>query len=432
MKSAVVVLDFDGVIVDSIKELKLVFSDFLTDYGISVAETKFDDFNGKTISEIIIDLKSEFNLNFTIAELMQDYNSRVDGIYLNVDLFPSCREFLELCGWMNIPVAIASANNRNNINLVLDRFGLSDLINIIVSSNDVQFGKPHPETYQQIQIFFGDCHFLVVDDSIHGLKGALNSGMRVDLILFGLQSCSSNYKNLSNFVQLGIFLSYWRMDKISLTKISSFIIEQSIVNPPTVDELLLERHWVNLSTGNDSIHNGLFSILWGLRVNEHDSSCEIQFLEFDYKTFTYYENELGIPIVSLAVSGVVFQESLVVVGLRAGWVNQYPNFLELPPSGNLNPSHSPDEQLTIELEEELGILENEITSREFLGIYFDRFSKSLDFLYEIGISSSAQLKVSAEYDWVKKFESREMRELLLNERLVPTSRYIVIEMGLVN
>ena len=430
MKSTVVVLDFDGVMANSIGKLKLVFKDFLADYGISEAETKFDEFNGKTIMEIIAVLRSEFSLKFTIADLVGDYDSRVANLYLDVDLLPSCREFLELCEWMHIPVAIASANNRTNIEYVLSRFDLSDLVTVIVSSNEVQFGKPHPETYQQIQNYFGNCDYLVVDDSIHGLKGALDSGMQADLILFGLQSSSYGHKNLDNFVQLGIYLSHWRMDKISLTNISSIMIQKTILSLPSVNESQLESHWANLSTNNDFIHNGDFSILWGLRVNELELSCEIQYLEFDYKTFTYYESKLGVPVVSLAVSGVVFQDKSIVVGLRAGWVSQYSNFLELPPSGNLDPSHSPDKQLGIELKEELGVAEGEIIYRNLLGIYFDVFSKSLDFIYEIHISPFAQLKVSSEYDWVKKFGNDEMRDFVKGQRLVPTSRYIIEQLGL--
>lgn len=431
MKSTVVVLDFDGVIADSIGKLKHVFKDFLTDYGISEAETNFDEFNGKTIVEIIAVLRSKFSLTFTIAELVGDYDLRVANLYLDVDLLPSCREFLELCEWMNIPVAIASANNRTNIEYVLNRFELSNLVTVIVSSNEVQFGKPHPETYQQIQNYFGNCNFMVVDDSIHGLKGALDSGMQVDLILFGLQSSSSAHKNLDNFVQLGIYLSHWRMDEIRLTNVSSIMIEKTILSLPSVNESQLESHWANLSTDNDFIHNGQFSILWGLRVNEHELSCEIQYLEFDYKTFTYYQSKLGVPVVSLAVSGVVFQDESIVLGLRAGWVSQYSNFLELPPSGNLNPSHSPDKQLSIELEEELGIAEDEIMFRNFLGIYFDVFSKSLDFIYEIHISPTAQLKVSSEYDWVKKYGNDEVRDFVVDQSLVPTSRYIMEQLGLI-
>ena len=429
MKSVVVVLDFDGVIADSITKLKLVFRQFLTDYCLVVPDTMFDEFNGKTILEIVTCLKLEYKLSSTITELLEDYKARVTGIYSEIDLLPSCREFLELCRWMNIPVAIASANNGINVNLVLDRFALRDLIDFIVSSDNVQFGKPHPETYQHIRNYFGDCNFLVVDDSIHGLRGALNSGMRVNPILFGSQSFDSDHESVNDFTQLGILLTYLVIKEVNLTCVSSFVLERSTFNLPVLDELLLNSHWVNYSAGNDHVFNGMFSIIWGIRLSEDNSKCEFQYLEIDYKTLAFFKNHLGVPLVSLAISGLVVQNSLIVIGLRANWVSQYSNWLELPPSGNLDPSNTPFEQLIIELEEELGVLERQILSRKFLGIYFDVSSKSLDFIYEVSIDTLEQLEASSEYDWVRTYDKSEIQDLVFVERLVPTSRHILKEAG---
>lgn len=429
MKSVVVVLDFDGVIADSITKLKLVFRQFLADYHLVVPDTMFDELNGKTILEIVTFFKLEYKLSSTIAELLWDYKAKVTGIYSEIDLFPSCREFLELCRWMNIPVAIASANNEINVNLVLDRFDLRDLVAFIVSSDNVQFGKPHPETYQHIRNYFGDCNFLVVDDSIHGLRGALNSGMRVNPILFGSQSFDSEHESVNDFTQLGILLSYWVMKEADLTCVSSFVLKRSRFNLPAVDELLIDSHWVNFSAGNDHVFNGIFSIIWGIRLSEDNLRCEFQFLEIDYKTLSFFKNNLGVPLVSLAISGLVLQNSLIVIGLRANWVSQHSNWLELPPSGNLDPSNTPCEQLIIELEEELGVLEGQILSRKFLGMFFDVSSNSLDFIYEVCIDTSVQLKASSEYVWVRTYNRSEIQDLECLERIVPTSRYILNEAG---
>lgn len=429
MKSFVLVLDFDGVIADSITKLKLVFKEFLADYHLVVPDKMFDEFNGKTILEIVTFLKLEYKLNSTIAELLGDYKARVTGIYSEIDLLPSCREFLELCRWMNIPVAIASANNGINVNLVLDRFDLRHLFDFIVSSDDVQFGKPHPETYQLIHNYFGECHFLVVDDSIHGLRGALNSGMQVNPILFGSESFDSEHECVKDFTQLGILLSYWIMKEVDLTSVSSFVLERSTFKLPVVDELLLQSHWVNFSAGDEYIFNGVFSIVWGVRLNKDNLRCEFQYFEIDYRTFTFFKNYLGVPLVSLAISGLVLQNSLIIIGLRANWVSQYSNWLELPPSGNLDPSNTPYEQLVIELEEELGVLERQILSRKFLGMYFDVSSKSLDFIYEVSIDTLVQLKASSEYSWVKTYNKSQLQDLVYLEGIVPTSRYILKKAG---
>ena len=253
--------------------------------------------------------------------------------------------------------------------------------------------------------------------------------MRVKPILFGSQSFDSEHECVDDFTQLGILLSYLVIKEVDLTYVSSFVLERSTFNLPVMDESLLDSNWVNYSAGSDYVFNGMFSIIWGIRLSEDNLRCEFQYLEIDYKTLVFFKNHLGVPLVSLAISGLVLQNGLIVIGLRANWVSQYSNWLELPPSGNLDPSNTPCEQLIIELEEELGVLERQILSRKFLGIYFDVSSKSLDFIYEVSIDTLEQLEASSEYDWVRTYDKSEIKDLVFLESIVPTSRYILQKAG---
>ena len=82
------------------------------------------------------------------------------------------------------PVAVASSAHREVIDAALDATGLADVIPVIVSSDDVDHGKPDPDVYleaaRQLGMRPADC--LVVEDSLNGVRAGVAAGMRVVLI----------------------------------------------------------------------------------------------------------------------------------------------------------------------------------------------------------------------------------------------------------
>ncbi len=84
----------------------------------------------------------------------------------------------------NHPVAIASSAHRAVIDAALGATGLAEDNLIIVSSDEVDHGKPAPDVYLEAARRLGvdpaDC--LVVEDSINGVRAGLAAGMTVVLI----------------------------------------------------------------------------------------------------------------------------------------------------------------------------------------------------------------------------------------------------------
>jgi HAD superfamily hydrolase (TIGR01509 family) len=84
-------------------------------------------------------------------------------------------------GW---PVAIASSAHRRVIDAALDATGLRSTIPVVVSSDEVEHGKPAPDVYleaaRQLGVAAAGC--LVVEDSINGLRAGLAAGMTTVLV----------------------------------------------------------------------------------------------------------------------------------------------------------------------------------------------------------------------------------------------------------
>jgi HAD superfamily hydrolase (TIGR01509 family) len=82
------------------------------------------------------------------------------------------------------PVAVASGAPRRLIDVALAAAGLDDMVQIVVSADDVAHGKPAPDVYleaaRRLGVEPGRC--LVVEDSANGLRAARAAGMVVALV----------------------------------------------------------------------------------------------------------------------------------------------------------------------------------------------------------------------------------------------------------
>lgn len=78
-------------------------------------------------------------------------------------------------------MAVASSSNRPIINLVLELSGLDRFFRVIVSSEEVQHGKPSPDVYLEAALRLGvdPEHAVAVEDSHNGILAAKAGGMRV-------------------------------------------------------------------------------------------------------------------------------------------------------------------------------------------------------------------------------------------------------------
>lgn len=82
------------------------------------------------------------------------------------------------------PVAVASSAHRRVIDAALEATGLRDTIRVVVSSDEVNHGKPAPDVYLEAARRLGvaPAGCLVVEDSINGLRAGVDAGMTAILV----------------------------------------------------------------------------------------------------------------------------------------------------------------------------------------------------------------------------------------------------------
>jgi HAD superfamily hydrolase (TIGR01509 family) len=172
----------DGVLVHSMPLHTLAWESYLASLGI-VVENLEQRMHGKRNSELVRDLIDP-NLPDDVVFQHGAMKERLfremmiaDG--LSQSAIPGVEEFLAL--HRDLPKAVASNAEPQNIDFVLDRFHLRPYFPVTVNGMQVLRPKPFPDVYleaaRQLNTAPADC--IVFEDSPTGVEAARAAGMRV-------------------------------------------------------------------------------------------------------------------------------------------------------------------------------------------------------------------------------------------------------------
>ena len=188
-----IIFDMDGVICDSEKLHMQAFQSILQEEGMVLTDNEyytdylaFDDRgcftkvfakNGRALdSEKLKALVQRKRRNF--EEMMKDH----------LVIYPGVDSFIKKAA-DRYTIGLASGASRLEVEYVLKKAKVRGMFTAIVSADDVQKGKPDPESFQSAlkiinewrlkdtpEIKPAEC--LVIEDSLHGIAAAHAAGMR--------------------------------------------------------------------------------------------------------------------------------------------------------------------------------------------------------------------------------------------------------------
>jgi len=185
-----IIFDCDGVISDTEPIHMAAFQRVLAEEGITLEN---EDYFARYLA---LDDRGCFRQAFgdrgnslgqnDLKSLIARKSAYVDAaMEADLKLLPGAAKFIKLAS-SSYPLAVASGALRHEIELVLKSGGVRDCFRAIVSAEDVERSKPHPDpfikafnllrSFSETAIEPGEC--LVIEDSIHGVRAALEAGMR--------------------------------------------------------------------------------------------------------------------------------------------------------------------------------------------------------------------------------------------------------------
>lgn len=176
------IFDMDGTIIDNIRFHLQAWSDFLSSLGVEMTEAELDRHNHGTIGEVLRRICGEHLSEADVLELGERKESRYRELYRpHLRLIAGLPSFLEEAKQLGIPMALATSAAAPNIDFVLDGLGIRSYFQACVGGDDVEFGKPHPETFLKAaqRLGYPPAQCLVFEDTLSGIAAAEQAGMKV-------------------------------------------------------------------------------------------------------------------------------------------------------------------------------------------------------------------------------------------------------------
>lgn len=187
-----ILFDFDGVLADTEPIHLRMFQKVLLEEGITLKESdyysKYLGFDDRTCFQAVF-YDQRKKLSRSRLEEMLRRKTRAFKVYVasrNV-LLPGVKRVVRMLG-SRFPLAIISGALRREILLILKSTELDGYFSLIVSAEDVQKGKPHPEGFRyalkqlnqkvftpEWPLVASEC--LVIEDSHWGIEAARRAGM---------------------------------------------------------------------------------------------------------------------------------------------------------------------------------------------------------------------------------------------------------------
>jgi len=177
-----VIFDLDGVLADSEPWWNEIDAALLADYGVTYRGEYHQNVLGINYRLAIEFYKKAFGLSAPTEEMMRRRGEIATEFFAKrVDLFPSVMPVLEELRQMNLRLAVGTSSVSASARPFLDRHGLTSFFEVVVTGEEVERGKPHPDIYlraaQKLGVTADAC--LVVEDALSGIAAAKAARMRV-------------------------------------------------------------------------------------------------------------------------------------------------------------------------------------------------------------------------------------------------------------
>jgi HAD superfamily hydrolase (TIGR01509 family) len=180
-----VIFDLDGVLADSEPWWNQIDAKLLAEYGVSYCGEYHGNVLGISYRLAVEFYKNAFHISASVEELMRRRGEIATDFFASrVDLFPSAEMTLEQLREIKLLLAVATSSVSASARPLLERTGIRSLFSVVITGDEVQQGKPHPDIYlraaQELGISPEAC--LVIEDSLAGIAAGKAANMRVAAI----------------------------------------------------------------------------------------------------------------------------------------------------------------------------------------------------------------------------------------------------------
>lgn len=179
-RAKALIFDLDGTLSDSLPVHMATWNTLGETFGFIFEDRIVHEMTGMPTIAFAERLVTENNLSITPEELVK---LKQKAFWDSVGLIKPVELVVEIVKKYHgkLPMAVGTGASRRSALLQLDTLGLTDYFEAIVTADDVDNHKPHPDTFLVCAEFMGvdPEHCQVFEDGILGMEAARSAGMMI-------------------------------------------------------------------------------------------------------------------------------------------------------------------------------------------------------------------------------------------------------------
>ncbi len=181
MNVAAVLLDMDGLMVDTEPLYKVAWQQAASDLGYDLNDTRYAMIVGRPIEDCERIVVEQFGPAFPLDQLRERrqtaWRREVDRV--GVHPKPGLHELLAFAAQQRLRVAVATSTTAAGAAFTLGRAGLADRFEVIVTGDQITRGKPAPDIYLECARRLGVApeQCVALEDSEAGIRSIASAGM---------------------------------------------------------------------------------------------------------------------------------------------------------------------------------------------------------------------------------------------------------------
>ncbi len=201
MKIDCVVFDFDGTLFDSMFIWDIAGGMYLRSVGREPKPFLLDTIKALSLYQTACYFRDEYALPLSVDKIMAGINRTVEHFYINeIQPKPGVTGFLEELKKAGIPVCIATASDRYQIEAALKRCSMEQYFDAIFTCSEVGHGKDEPFIFRKAMEHFGASRSgtVIFEDAIHAAETAKADGFTVAAVFDGSEKRQDELRALAD------------------------------------------------------------------------------------------------------------------------------------------------------------------------------------------------------------------------------------------
>jgi HAD superfamily hydrolase (TIGR01509 family) len=169
------IFDLDGTLVDSMGMWYEIDVEYLARFNLEVPDDLQKAIEGFSFTETATYFKNRFELEDDIEAIKNEWNQMAHTHYeKKIQIKENVRELLDYLKLKGYKMAIATSNSRHLAQLALESNGIDKYFEYLVTSCDVEKGKPNPDVYLRASrlLDIDVAELIAFEDTVAGVKAA--------------------------------------------------------------------------------------------------------------------------------------------------------------------------------------------------------------------------------------------------------------------